>query len=67
MQIAKRELMNIIDEEELKSAVVRVLANKQDLPEALSTAEIASQLGLDSIVDKKMDDPCHVGASGRWV
>jgi ADP-ribosylation factor-like protein 1 len=53
MQIAKRELMNIIEEEELKSALVCVFANKQDLPEALSTAEIASQLGLDSIVDKK--------------
>jgi ADP-ribosylation factor-like protein 1 len=53
MSIAKRELMNIIEEEELKSAVVCVFANKQDLPEAMSAAEIAAQLGLDSIVDKK--------------
>lgn len=53
MQIAKRELMNIIEEEELKNAVVCVFANKQDMPEALSTAEIAESLGLSSIVDKK--------------
>lgn len=53
MQIAKRELMNIVEEEELKSAVVCVFANKQDMPEALSTAEIAEHLGLDAIVDKK--------------
>eukprot|EP00177_Eucheuma_denticulatum_P007403 GFKZ01013477.1.p3 GENE.GFKZ01013477.1~~GFKZ01013477.1.p3 ORF type:complete len:182 (+),score=32.94 GFKZ01013477.1:309-854(+) len=53
MQIAKRELMNIIEEEELKSAVVCVFANKQDRPEALKTAEIAEALGLSSIVDKK--------------
>lgn len=53
MQIAKRELMNIIEEEELKSAVVCVFANKQDMPEALKTAEIAELLGLSSIVDKK--------------
>lgn len=53
MQIAKRELMNIIEEEELKSACVCIFANKQDMPEALGTAEIAAQLGLDNIVDKK--------------
>lgn len=53
MQIAKRELMSIIEEEELKSAVVCVFANKQDMPEAMETAEIAKNLGLSSIVDKK--------------
>lgn len=53
MQIAKRELMNIIEEDELKNAVVCVFANKQDMPEALKTAEIAEALGLSSIVDKK--------------
>lgn len=53
MQIAKRELMNVIEEEELKGAAVCVFANKQDLPEALDSAEIAEALGLSSIVDKK--------------
>lgn len=53
MQVAKRELMNIVEEEELKNACICVFANKQDMPEALSTADIAQQLGLDSIVDKK--------------
>jgi ADP-ribosylation factor-like protein 1 len=53
MSIAKRELMNIVEEEELKNACICVFANKQDMPEALGTAEIATQLGLDSIIDKK--------------
>lgn len=53
MQIAKRELMNIIEEEELKGAVVCVFANKQDMPEAMTTAEIAQAMGLSSIIDKK--------------
>ncbi len=53
MEIARRELMNIIEEEELRTAVVCVFANKQDMPQALSTAEIAENLGLSSIVDKK--------------
>lgn len=53
MDIARRELMNIIEEDELRSAVVCVFANKQDMPQALSTAEIAEKMGLSSIVDKK--------------
>eukprot|EP00171_Calliarthron_tuberculosum_P013174 IDg13174t1 len=53
MEFAQRELMNIISEEELRKAVVCVFANKQDMPQALSTAQIAENLGLSSIVDKK--------------
>lgn len=53
MQIAKRELMSIIEEEELKNAVVCVFANKQDMPQAMTTADIAEAMGLSSIVDKK--------------
>lgn len=53
MQIAKRELMSIIEEDELKNAVVCVFANKQDMPQAMSTADIAEAMGLSSIVDKK--------------
>lgn len=53
MQIAKRELMSIVEEEELKNAVICVFANKQDMPQAMSTADIAEAMGLSSIVDKK--------------
>lgn len=53
MDVARRELHGVIDEEELRSAVVCVFANKQDMPQALSTAEIADKLGLPSITDKK--------------
>ena len=53
MEIAKRELMNIIEEEELRKAVVCIFANKQDMPQAMATAEIADALGLAAIKDKK--------------
>ncbi len=53
MEVARRELMNIIEEEELRGAVVCVFANKQDMPQALSTAQIAETMGLSSITDKK--------------
>jgi ADP-ribosylation factor-like protein 1 len=38
-----------LDEEELKDAVILVYANKQDLPNALSEAQIAEAMGLHDI------------------
>ncbi|EME31946.1 ADP-ribosylation factor 1 [Galdieria sulphuraria] len=49
---AKTELLSILQEEELKNTVIAVFANKQDLPEAASAAEVSLALGLDSIKDR---------------
>merc|ERR1711975_197332 len=46
---AKEELLKLLREDELKSAAVLVLANKQDLPNAMSTADIAQKLDLHSV------------------
>lgn len=40
------------DEEELKSTILVVLANKQDLPQAMSVAEIHKALGLDALKNR---------------
>ncbi len=45
---AKEELQRMLQEEELKDAVLLVFANKQDLPTALTAAEITDKLGLIS-------------------
>ena len=37
----------MLEEEELKSAVLMILANKQDLPGCLSVAEVHKALGLE--------------------
>ena len=42
----------IADEEELKSAIVVVLANKQDLAQAMSVSEIHKALGLDALKNR---------------
>ncbi|UYV73439.1 ARL1 [Cordylochernes scorpioides] len=47
--ISKQELVAMLDEEELKKAVLVVLANKQDLEGSLSVAEIHQALGLDAL------------------
>ena len=45
--ISKQELISMLEEEELKKAVLVVLANKQDLETAMSVAEVHQALGLD--------------------
>lgn len=46
---AREELMKMMSEDELRDAVLLVFANKQDLPNAASTADIVSALGLPEL------------------
>ena len=46
------ELWRFFGEEELKNCFVLVLANKQDLPNAMSVEEITEQLKLNSMKDR---------------
>ncbi|KAI7845257.1 hypothetical protein COHA_001299 [Chlorella ohadii] len=49
MQEAREELHRVLQDEELRSAAVLVLANKQDLPGAASPAQLTDALGLHSL------------------
>merc|ERR1711865_1064249 len=49
---AKGELDRMMIEEELKDAHLLVFANKQDLPHALPTSDVAEQLGLNSLKNR---------------
>uniref|UniRef100_A0A915D310 ADP-ribosylation factor 1-like 2 n=1 Tax=Ditylenchus dipsaci TaxID=166011 RepID=A0A915D310_9BILA len=46
---ARDELMRMLSEDELRDAVVLVFANKQDLPNAMSAAEVTDKLGLQTM------------------
>ncbi|PVU87009.1 hypothetical protein BB560_006571 [Smittium megazygosporum] len=46
---ARDELQKMLNEDELRDAFLLVFANKQDLPNAMSSAEITDKLGLNSI------------------
>jgi ADP-ribosylation factor-like protein 1 len=49
---SREEFHALLEEDELKDAILLVFANKQDLPGALSDAEITEQLGLSSIKNR---------------
>eukprot|EP00514_Thraustochytrium_sp_LLF1b_P003116 CAMPEP_0184507024 /NCGR_PEP_ID=MMETSP0198_2-20121128/27_1 /TAXON_ID=1112570 /ORGANISM="Thraustochytrium sp., Strain LLF1b" /LENGTH=174 /DNA_ID=CAMNT_0026896755 /DNA_START=93 /DNA_END=617 /DNA_ORIENTATION=+ len=46
---AREELHKMINEDELRDAVILVFANKQDLPNAMIAAEVTDKLGLHSL------------------
>lgn len=50
--ISKDELSAMLEEEEMKDAVLLVLANKQDLDGAMTAAEIADQFGLSRLKNR---------------
>lgn len=49
---AKKELHHILPNEELQNAVILILANKQDLPDAMTTQELTQELSLNDIKDR---------------
>ena len=46
---AKEELFRMLNEDELRDAVLLVFANKQDLPNAMNGAEVSDKLNLGSL------------------
>ena len=52
-QPAKEELHSMLMDDELKDAVLLVLANKQDLPNAMSINEITQRLSLASLRNRQ--------------
>ncbi|KAK3900934.1 ADP-ribosylation factor [Staphylotrichum tortipilum] len=46
---AREELQRMLNEDELRDALLLVFANKQDLPNAMSVAEVTDKLGLHSL------------------
>ena len=49
--IIKTELERMLSSEQLKSAVLLVFANKQDVKDAMTAAEISDALGLHAVKD----------------
>jgi len=50
---AQDELQKILQEDELRDAVLLVFANKQDLPNAMNAAELTDKLGLHSLKNRR--------------
>jgi len=50
---AAEELAKMLQEDELRDAVLLVFANKQDLPNAMTAAEVTDKLGLNKLRNKR--------------
>ena len=49
IDMAKEELMAMMNDEELKNVSLLVFANKQDIPGAMTVPEISDKLGLSTL------------------
>ena len=55
---AREELARMLNEEELRGVVVLIFANKQDLPNAMTAAEISEKLSTNLADNKFLVQPC---------
>jgi len=50
---AREELTKMLNEDEMRDAVLLVFANKQDLPNAMTAAEVTEKLGLHNMRNRQ--------------
>ena len=58
LELAKMELFRLLKNDELRDSTVLVLANKQDLPNAMGTSEMMDKLGLNTLRNPWYIQPC---------
>ncbi len=58
----------MLGEDELRDAVLLVFANKQDLPHAMTVAEVADKLGLHGLRQRKwyIQSACATTGDGLY-
>merc|ERR1712048_466960 len=65
---AREELAKILVEDEMRDAVLLVFANKQDLPNAMTAAEVTDKLGLQSMRNRQwfIQSTCATTGDGLY-
>merc|ERR1712149_49780 len=65
---AREELTKMLNEEEMRDAVLLVFANKQDLPNAMTAAEITDKLGLHGMRNRQwfIQSACATTGDGLY-
>ncbi len=65
---AAEELNKMLNEDELREAALLVFANKQDLPNAMSVAEVTDKLALHSLRTRKwyIQSTCATTGDGLY-
>jgi len=67
LSIARQELMAMLEEEELKDAILLVFANKQDMKGALPAAKVSEHLGLATIKNRQWSIQETSATKGRGL
>merc|ERR1719408_739394 len=65
---AREELQKMLNEDEMRDAVLLVFANKQDLPNAMTAAEVTDKLGLHSMRNRQwfIQSACATTGDGLY-
>ncbi|KAJ8107538.1 hypothetical protein ONZ43_g6704 [Nemania bipapillata] len=65
---AREELQRMLNEDELRDAILLVFANKQDLPNAMNAAEITDKLGLHGLRQRAwyIQSTCATSGDGLY-
>jgi len=65
---AKEELNKMLNEDEMRDAVLLVFANKQDLPNAMPAAEVTEKLGLHNMRNRQwfIQSACATTGDGLY-
>jgi ADP-ribosylation factor protein 1 len=64
---ARDELMKMLNEDELRDAVILIFANKQDLPNAMCVSEVIEKMGLPSLTSRKWHVEATCGTTGEGL
>merc|ERR1712032_237231 len=65
---AKEELNKMLNEDEMRDAVLLVFANKQDLPNAMTAAEVTEKVGLHNLRNRQwyIQSACATTGDGLY-
>merc|ERR1711865_592240 len=65
---AREELSKMLNEDEMRDAVILVFANKQDLPNAMPAAEVTEKLGLQNMRNRQwfIQSACATTGDGLY-
>jgi len=64
---ARQELERMLNEDELREAILLIFANKQDLPNSMTAAEITDKLGLHSLRSRNWYIQATCATSGNGL
>lgn len=64
---ARDELMRMLNEDELRDAVLLIFANKQDLPNAMSVTELIDKMSLSSLTNRKWHVEATCATTGEGL